>query len=69
MLARTEEEFDHFQRMDLERRRVEAQAVPRKPRLMEEDELPSWLLKNEDEVNLHQPWECCVMDEFNNVIL
>ena len=50
MLARTEEEFDHFQRMDVERRRIEAQAVPRKPRLMEEDELPGWLLKNEDEV-------------------
>lgn len=50
MLARTEEEFDMFQSMDLERRRQEARAPNRKPRLMEEDELPSWLIKDEAEV-------------------
>ncbi|KAJ8305679.1 hypothetical protein KUTeg_016224 [Tegillarca granosa] len=50
MLARTEEEFDLYQTMDIERRREEARNPKRKPRLMEEDELPSWMLKNEDEV-------------------
>ncbi|VDO93159.1 unnamed protein product, partial [Soboliphyme baturini] len=50
MIARTEDEFDLFQRMDIERRRIEARDHKRKPRLMEEDELPSWLLKNEEEI-------------------
>ncbi|KAL5021635.1 hypothetical protein ScPMuIL_000790 [Solemya velum] len=50
MLARTEEEFDLYQRMDLERRREEARDPNRKPRLLEEDELPSWMVKDEDEV-------------------
>lgn len=36
--------------MDIERRREEARNPKRKPRLMEEDELPAWMLKNEDEV-------------------
>ena len=53
MIARTEEEFDIYQRMDLDRRRQEAQCPGgRKPRLLEEDELPSWLLKDEAEVIL-----------------
>ncbi|XP_052257298.1 probable global transcription activator SNF2L2 isoform X2 [Dreissena polymorpha] len=50
MLARSEEEFNIYQQMDFERRREEAKAVPRKPRLMEETELPSWILKDEAEV-------------------
>ena len=50
MIGRTEEEFEIYQRMDIERRREEARNPNRKPRLMEEDELPTWLLKDENEV-------------------
>ena len=50
MIARTEDEFELFQKMDIERRRDEAKATNRKPRLMEEDELPSWLIKDDAEV-------------------
>jgi SWI/SNF-related matrix-associated actin-dependent regulator of chromatin subfamily A member 2/4 len=51
MLARSEAEFELYQRMDLERRREEArQGTARKPRLMEETELPEWMSKDEEEV-------------------
>ncbi|XP_064476618.1 transcription activator BRG1-like isoform X2 [Ornithodoros turicata] len=50
MIARNEEELDLFQKMDIDRRREEARSVKRKPRLMEEDELPKWLLKDDAEV-------------------
>lgn len=50
MLAREEEEFELYQKMDLERRRNDARDPNRRPRLMEEDELPSWLVKDEKEV-------------------
>ncbi|XP_035698994.1 transcription activator BRG1-like isoform X1 [Branchiostoma floridae] len=50
MIARVEEEYELFQRMDLDRRRNEARDPNRKPRLMEEDELPAWLVKDEAEV-------------------
>jgi SWI/SNF-related matrix-associated actin-dependent regulator of chromatin subfamily A protein 2/4 len=52
MLARTEEEFELYQSMDIDRRRDEAAKGfgQRKPRLMEDDELPQWLLKDEYEV-------------------
>ncbi|OTF70525.1 global transcription activator SNF2L2-like protein, partial [Euroglyphus maynei] len=50
MIARTEDEFELFQKMDLDRRREEARNIKRKPRLMEESELPSWLLKDDFEV-------------------
>ncbi|KAL4236408.1 Transcription activator BRG1 [Mactra antiquata] len=50
MLARSEAEFDIYQQMDIDRRREEAKQVPRKPRLMEEPELPPWILKDEAEV-------------------
>lgn len=36
--------------MDLDRRREEARNPKRKPRLMEEDELPSWIIKDDAEV-------------------
>lgn len=39
-----------LQRMDLDRRREEARNPKRKPRLMEEDELPSWIIKDDAEV-------------------
>lgn len=50
MIARNEDEFDLFQKMDLDRRREEARNIKRKPRLMEEDELPTWLIKDDAEV-------------------
>ena len=50
MIARTEDEFELFQRMDIDRRRLEARDQNRKPRLMEENELPSWLLKDDKEL-------------------
>uniref|UniRef100_T1JZ96 Uncharacterized protein n=2 Tax=Tetranychus urticae TaxID=32264 RepID=T1JZ96_TETUR len=50
MIARSEDEFELFQQMDIDRRRAEARDPRRKPRLMEENELPSWLLKDDAEV-------------------
>ena len=50
MIARTEDEFELFQKMDIDRRREEAKQLNRKPRLMEENELPKWLLKDDAEV-------------------
>ncbi len=51
MIARSEEEFNLYQKMDIQRKVAEAQDTNRKPRLMTEDELPSWLLKDEEEVS------------------
>ncbi|XP_066256953.1 ATP-dependent helicase brm-like isoform X2 [Euwallacea similis] len=54
MVARSVEEFELFQKLDLERRREEAKlGTARKPRLIEEAELPEWLVKEDDEVD---PW-------------
>ncbi|XP_050537344.1 ATP-dependent helicase brm [Daktulosphaira vitifoliae] len=51
MIARSVEEFETFQKMDLERRREEAKLGPnRKSRLIEISELPEWLVKDEEEV-------------------
>ncbi|CAG9862723.1 unnamed protein product [Phyllotreta striolata] len=47
MLARNEEEFQLFQKMDAERKDAE----DKKPRLLQEDELPEWLLKQDDEID------------------
>lgn len=53
MIARTEGEFELFQKMDLERRREDAKlGTARKGRLIEESELPDWLVKEDDEVNV-----------------
>ena len=50
MIARSEEEFEIFQKIDLDRRREDAKlGADRKPRLMEQTELPEWLLKDYDE--------------------
>lgn len=52
MVARSEAEFELFQKMDLERRREEAKlGAARKSRLIEESELPDWLVKEDDEVD------------------
>uniref|UniRef100_A0A7N8XCW7 SWI/SNF related BAF chromatin remodeling complex subunit ATPase 2 n=1 Tax=Mastacembelus armatus TaxID=205130 RepID=A0A7N8XCW7_9TELE len=50
MIARIEDEFELFMRMDMDRRREDARNPKRKPRLMEEDELPSWIIKDDAEV-------------------
>jgi len=51
MIARSVDEFEAFQKMDLERRREDAKFGPnRKSRLIEISELPEWLVKDEDEV-------------------
>ncbi|XP_057327436.1 ATP-dependent helicase brm-like isoform X2 [Microplitis mediator] len=51
MIARSEGEFETFQKLDLERRREEAKLGPnRKSRLLEENELPDWLVKDDEEV-------------------
>ncbi|KAK0180054.1 hypothetical protein PV327_005736 [Microctonus hyperodae] len=51
MIARSEGEFETFQKLDLERRREDAKLGPnRKSRLLEEAELPDWLVKDDDEV-------------------
>ncbi|KAF7250501.1 putative global transcription activator SNF2L2 [Varanus komodoensis] len=50
MIARHEEEFELFMRMDMDRRREDARNPKRKPRLMEEDDLPSWIIKDDAEV-------------------
>merc|ERR1719450_1513191 len=51
MLSRNEEEFELFQRMDMERRRSEADlGDQRKPRLIEESELPDFLIQDPEEI-------------------
>uniref|UniRef100_A0AC35THP9 SNF2-family ATP dependent chromatin remodeling factor snf21 n=1 Tax=Rhabditophanes sp. KR3021 TaxID=114890 RepID=A0AC35THP9_9BILA len=45
MIARSEDEFDLFQKMDIERRRQEAESGERLPRLMEENEIPESIIK------------------------
>uniref|UniRef100_A0A8C7D6D5 SWI/SNF related BAF chromatin remodeling complex subunit ATPase 2 n=1 Tax=Oncorhynchus kisutch TaxID=8019 RepID=A0A8C7D6D5_ONCKI len=50
MIARNEDEFELFMSMDLDRRREDARNPKRMPRLMEEDELPSWIVKDDAEV-------------------
>lgn len=50
MIARSETEFELFQKMDADRRREES-GPNQKPRLMEETELPDWLLREEDDVS------------------
>merc|ERR1739844_389060 len=57
MISRSEEEFELFQRMDIERRRMEAEAgADRKPRLLEVSELPDFLLQEdiEDDEDLEE---------------
>lgn len=45
MIARSEEELEIFKQIDIERKKVETQS-----RLIDESELPDWLVKHEDEV-------------------
>lgn len=52
MIARSEEEIELFSRMDMERISREAldPNLRHKPRLIAEEELPGWLLRDEDQV-------------------
>lgn len=50
MLARSEKEFDIYQRMDVERQVAERQQSKPEPRLMEYSELPDWIVRDEEEV-------------------
>merc|ERR1740131_365250 len=53
MISRSEEEFALFQRMDIERRRAEAEAgAERKPRLIEESELPDFLVQSTEDIEM-----------------
>merc|ERR1712228_597606 len=53
MLSRNEEEFELFQRMDIERRRSEAELGDlNKPRLIEESELPEFLLQSQEDLEM-----------------
>jgi len=50
MIARSEKEFEDFQQMDIDRRRADAAlGAERKPRLIEESELPAYLLEDPPE--------------------
>jgi SWI/SNF-related matrix-associated actin-dependent regulator of chromatin subfamily A protein 2/4 len=58
MIARSEDEFELFQRMDIERRRAEADLGPlRKPRLIEESELPDFLTQDTEEMEMEEEAE------------
>lgn len=51
MVARNEDEFQLFQKMDMERKAEEEKlGIHSKSRLIQEDELPDWLIKEDDEV-------------------
>ena len=50
MIARSEDEYNQFNRMDRERRHAEARMTNRRPRLLEMSELPAWLTKDPKEL-------------------
>ncbi|KAL7668177.1 hypothetical protein ACOME3_008891 [Neoechinorhynchus agilis] len=52
MIARSEEEYDMFQRMDQERRERDKVELGGKCRLFQDSELPSWLLEDDNAGNL-----------------
>ena len=58
MIARSDEELELFKKMDSDRKKVET-----KKRLIEENELPAWLTKNDEEL------DACYDDEDDNTIL
>ncbi|KAM3966517.1 LOW QUALITY PROTEIN: ATP-dependent helicase brm [Aphomia sociella] len=60
MIARSEEELEIFKQADIERKKTETQS-----RLIDESELPDWLVKNDDEVvcNKGQGWNYLDEDE------
>ncbi|XP_053600884.1 ATP-dependent helicase brm [Plodia interpunctella] len=60
MIARSEEELEIFKQSDIERKKTETQS-----RLIDESELPDWLVKDDDEVvcNKGQGWNYMDEDE------
>ncbi|VDP83112.1 unnamed protein product [Echinostoma caproni] len=50
MLARNEEEFEIYQRMDMERQFAESQQARQEQRLLEYSELPNWIIRDEVEL-------------------
>ncbi|XP_037300295.1 ATP-dependent helicase brm [Manduca sexta] len=60
MIARSEEELEIFKQIDVERKKTETQS-----RLIDESELPDWLVKDDDEVvcNKGQGWNYLDEDE------
>ncbi|CAH2068407.1 unnamed protein product, partial [Iphiclides podalirius] len=60
MIARSEEELEIFKQTDIERKKTETQS-----RLIDESELPDWLVKDDDEVvcNKGQGWNYLDEDE------
>lgn len=52
MLARSEEEFEYYQKWDIEKKEKEAKdpQIAGKPRLITEAELPKWLLRESEEI-------------------
>ena len=57
MIARNEDEFKLFQDMDAARK-IEEAKEPEKGRLLQESELPSWLLKDDFEVEQFTNEDC-----------
>merc|ERR1712226_668730 len=58
MIARSESEFEKFQQMDIQRRREDAAlGADRKPRLIEESELPPFLVEEDEEIEEETPEE------------
>ncbi|PAV74647.1 hypothetical protein WR25_25647 [Diploscapter pachys] len=49
MIARSEDEFNLYQSMDIDRRREEASQYHRRPRLLEEHEIPPDIIKKSEE--------------------
>ncbi|CAH2233927.1 jg14685 [Pararge aegeria aegeria] len=60
MIARSEDELELFKQLDIERKKTETQS-----RLIDESELPDWLVKEDDEVicNKGQGWNYLDDDE------
>ena len=58
MIARSEDEFEKFQQMHIQRRREDAAlGAERKPRLMEENEIPPFMLEEDDDIEEEVPEE------------
>lgn len=51
MIARSEEELEIFKKMDEDRKEIETNDPKFKSRLIEESELPDWLVKEEEDVD------------------
>merc|ERR1719209_2433514 len=55
MIARSDDELELFEKIDLERRREEAElGAERKPRLIEESELPEFLCQNDEDLEMQE---------------